>query len=144
MPDDAPPKPVEFMPVSPERWSDFEALFGECGAYEGCWCMWWRTTRREWMRQRGEANRLAMKRIVDSGEVPGIIAYVGGEPAGWCSVAPREAFASLTRSPTLRRVDAEPVWSIVSFNVAPEFRGSGLKASQLASAHSLSLSLRCC
>jgi len=140
MPDDAPPKPVEFMPVSPERWSDFEALFGECGAYEGCWCMWWRTTRREWMRQRGEGNRRAMKRIVDSGEVPGIVAYVGGEPAGWCSVAPREVFPSLNRSPTLRHVDAEPVWSIVCFYVAPKYRGSGLMASLLAAARDYAVS----
>ena len=127
-------KRIEFAPVTPERWSDFETLFGECGAYEGCWCMWWRLTRREWMRQRGEANRRAMKRIVESGEVPGIIAYVDGGPAGWCSVAPREAFASLNRSPKLKRVDAETVWSIVCFYVPPELRGSGLMASLLAAA----------
>lgn len=125
---------MRFLPVTPERWSDFETLFGDCGAYEGCWCMWWRLTRREWMRQRGEGNRQAMKRIIDAGEVPGIIAYVRGEPAGWCSIAPREAFPSLNRSPTLRRIDSEPVWAIVCFYVAPAHRGSGLMASLIAAA----------
>jgi GNAT superfamily N-acetyltransferase len=140
MPDKAPPNHVEFAPVTPERWDDFEKLFGECGAYEGCWCMWWRLTRRQWTRQRGEGNRQAMKRIVDSGEAPGIIAYVGGEPAGWCSVAPREVFASLNRSPTLKRVDDEPVWSIVCFYVAPERRGSGLMASLVSAARDYAVS----
>jgi len=137
---DTRPNLIEFLPVTPERWSDLQTLFGECGAYEGCWCMWWRLTRREWMRQRGEANRRAMKRIVESGEVPGIIAYVDGGPAGWCSVGPREAFPSLNRSPKLKRVDAETVWSIVCFYVAPEYRGGGLMASLLAAARDHALS----
>ena len=128
------PNKTEFVPLTPERWDDFEGLFGECGAYEGCWCMWWRLTRREWMRQRGEANRQAMKRVVESGEVPGIIAYVDGKAAGWCSIGPRDVFPSLNRSPTLRRVDGEPVWSIVCFYVDPAYRGSGLMASLLAAA----------
>ena len=25
---------TRFLPVTPERWRDFESLFGECGAYE--------------------------------------------------------------------------------------------------------------
>ena len=125
---------TRFLPVTRERWRDFESLFGECGAYEGCWCMWWRLTREEWTRQRGEANRRAMKRIVDSGEVPGIIAYVGGRPAGWCSIAPRDAFPTLNRSRTLSRVDKQPVWSIVCFYVSPVFRGSRLMSALLAAA----------
>ncbi len=125
---------IEFVPLTPDRWDDFKALFGECGAYEGCWCMWWRLTRREWMRQRGEANRHAMKRIVESGEVPGIIAYLNGKPAGWCSVGPRDVFPSLNRSRTLRRIDAQPVWSIVCFYVDPDYRGSGLMAALIGAA----------
>jgi hypothetical protein len=50
--------------------------------------------------------------------VPGIIAYAGGEPVGWCSVAPRESYASLNRSPVLKPLDEKPVWSIVCFYVA--------------------------
>ncbi|HEB84575.1 MAG TPA: N-acetyltransferase, partial [Bacteroidetes bacterium] len=33
---------LEVYPLSPERWGDFEALFGERGACGGCWCMYWR------------------------------------------------------------------------------------------------------
>jgi len=137
---DVSPEEVRFLPVTAERWADFESLLGECGAWEGCWCMWWRLTRREWSRLKGEGNRQAMKRIVESGEVPGIIAYVGGKPVGWCSVALREAFPSLNRSPTLKRVDGEPVWSIVCFYVPPQFRGVGLMPKLLVAARDYALS----
>jgi GNAT superfamily N-acetyltransferase len=131
---------MRFLPLTPERWDDFEELFGECGAYEGCWCMWWRLTRREWHRQRGEGNRQAMKQIVEVGGVPGIMAYVDGRAAGWCSIGPREVFPSLNRSRNLRRIDAEPVWSIVCFYVDPAYRGSGLMSALLAAARDYALS----
>ena len=88
--------------------------------------MWWRLSRSEWTRQRGEANKAAFKQIVDSGEVPGIIAYADGQPVGWCSVGPREAFPALDRSRTLKRLDDQPVWPIVCFFVDRRFRRQGL------------------
>ncbi|NPV58809.1 MAG: GNAT family N-acetyltransferase [Actinobacteria bacterium] len=117
---------LEFHPLTPERWGDFEELFGEHGAYSGCWCMWWRVSRARFQKQVGEGNRLAMKAIVESGEVPGILAYHGGKAVGWCSVAPRENFASLERSPKLRRIDDRPVWSVVCFYIPKEYRRRGL------------------
>jgi GNAT superfamily N-acetyltransferase len=117
---------LEFHPLTPDRWSDFERLFGERGACGGCWCMWWRVTRKEFEKKQGDGNRRAMRRIVTSGEVPGILAYEHGEPVGWCSVAPRERFASLNRSRVLRPIDDTPVWSIVCFFVAKSHRGQGL------------------
>lgn len=118
--------PIEFHPLTAKRWPDLEALFGPRGAYGGCWCMWWRTSRAEFERGQGEGNRLALRRLVDSRQVPGILAYVNGEPAGWCSVARRETYPALERSPTLKRLDDTPVWSIVCFYVDRRFRGQGL------------------
>jgi GNAT superfamily N-acetyltransferase len=117
---------LEFQPLTRERWSDFEELFGAHGAYGGCWCMWWRLTRREFDELRGEGNRQGMKRIVESGEVPGILSYCEGRPVGWCSVAPRESYGSLERSPVLKRLDNTQVWSIVCFFVARSYRGQGI------------------
>jgi hypothetical protein len=65
---------LSFIPLTKERWSDFETLFGVRGACGGCWCMLWRLTRSEFERQKGEKNKQAMKTIVESGEVPGILA----------------------------------------------------------------------
>lgn len=109
-------------PVTPDRWNDFAQLFGKRGACGGCWCMWWRIKRSEFEKQKGAGNRRAMKRIVDSGAVPGLLAYVDGQPVGWCAVAPRETYPPLARSRILKPVDDQPVWSIVCLFVAKELR----------------------
>ena len=96
--------------------------------------MWWRLKRSEFDRQKGEGNRRAMKRIVDSGEISGILAYADSQPIAWCSVAPREAYPALERSRTLKRVDDRPVWSVVCFFVAKQFRGKGVAGKLLEAA----------
>jgi hypothetical protein len=104
--------------VTPDRWDDLVALFGENGAYANCWCMWWRKSGAEFsrgVRNRGAGNRRAMNRLVQDGRVPGLLAYREGRPVGWVSVAPREEFGRIQRSPTLKPVDDKPVWSIVCF-----------------------------
>lgn len=117
---------LEFHPLTSERWADLEKLFGERGACGGCWCMWWRASRSDFERQKGEGNRKALKKLVDSGEIPGILAYASDQPIGWCSVSPREAFPTLERSRTLKRIDDQPVWSIVCFFIAKQFRHKGV------------------
>jgi len=121
-------------PLTPEIWDDFELLFGKKGAYGGCWCMWWRIPRKEFEKGQGEGNRLAMKNIVDSGKIPGLIAYHNDEPCGWCSVAPREDFGSLERSRVLKRVDEEKVWSIVCFFIHKTYRSKNLGQKLIAGA----------
>jgi GNAT superfamily N-acetyltransferase len=88
--------------------------------------MYWRLTRKEFGKGQGEGNRRAMKSLVGSGRVPGIMAYLGKEPVGWCSVAPRDDFPSLDRSRVLKRLDDKPVWSIVCFFIARGHRGEGV------------------
>lgn len=125
---------LTFYPLTSERWIDLEKLFGEQGACDGCWCMWWRLKRSQFMQQKGERNKMALKNLVDSGEIPGILAYANGEPIGWCSIAPREVYASLNRSRVLKRVNDELVWSIVCFFIAKPFRGLGLTEKLLKAA----------
>jgi GNAT superfamily N-acetyltransferase len=96
--------------------------------------MYWRVTRSEFSRNAGDPNRWAMKNIVEARRVPGILAYVSGEPAGWCSVAPREDFPSLERSRVLKRLDESPVWSIVCFYIARPHRGRGLAVALIRAA----------
>ncbi len=67
-----------------------------------------------------------MKRLIDGGEVPGILAYRDGEPVGWCSVAPRERYPSIERSHVLKRLDDKPVWSLVCLFVHRKHRGEGV------------------
>ena len=129
------PRPKrEFHPVTAERWNDFERLFGPRGACAGCWCMWWRQSAKQFEANKGENNRKAMRKIVDSGTVPGIMAYVGGEPAGWCSVAPRADFPRLENSRILKPVDDAEVWSIVCLFVDRQHRNTGLAVALLEAA----------
>lgn len=117
---------IIIKPLTPSSWDDFEDLFGPRGAYGGCWCMWWRLSRKEFEKGQGDTNRKAMKAIVHSGKIPGLLAYCGGKPCGWCSVAPREDFGSLERSRVLRRIDDRNVWSLVCFFINKNYRGRNL------------------
>jgi GNAT superfamily N-acetyltransferase len=133
MPSDT-PHDVEVHPLTAERWPDLERLFARCGWCSGCWCMSWRVPRSQFTRQGGQGNKQALKNIVDSGDVPGLLAYIAGDPAGWCSVGPREVYTVLGRSPVLKPIDDAPVWSIVCFAIASPFRRQGLTAVLLRAA----------
>jgi GNAT superfamily N-acetyltransferase len=117
---------VAVKPVTPSRWKDLETLFGPRGAYAGCWCMWFRETAAEFDDRGNDGNRTAMAELVRKNRQPGLLAYVEGRPAGWVSVAPREEFGRIERSPVLKRVDERPVWSVVCFYIDRRFRGRGV------------------
>jgi GNAT superfamily N-acetyltransferase len=119
---------LDIHPLTSERWDDLAELFGEKGAVGGCWCMWWRLRGPQYAANAGDNNRDSLKRLVDTGNVPGLLAYHDGQAVGWCSVAPREQFAARfnNRSPVFKPVDDLPVWSIVCYFIAPEHRGEGV------------------
>jgi GNAT superfamily N-acetyltransferase len=125
---------VEYYAATAERWQEIEALFGPRGACAGCWDMWWRLTRAEFERNKGEGNKEAFKRIVLADEVPGLLALVDKVPAGWCAVQPREAYSALMRSQTLRPVDDAPVWAITCFFIARPYRRQGMTVGLLRAA----------
>jgi GNAT superfamily N-acetyltransferase len=125
---------LSFHPLTLNRWRDLEELFGERGACGGCWCMWWRLSRSEFEQGKGKKNKAALKRIVRSGEVPGILAYVEGRPIAWCSVGPRETFSALERSRVLKRIDDKPVWSVVCLFVDKASRKKGVSVEILKAA----------
>jgi len=122
---------VKFEPLTRENWDDFETLFGERGACGGCWCMWWRLKRFEFEKNKGKRNKEAMSNIVNSGEIPGILAYSDNKPIAWCSVAPREKYHSLERSRVLKRIDDKPVWSVVCFFIDKRYRNKGVSVKLL-------------
>ncbi len=130
----AQPAKLEFHPVTPKRWCDLEKLFGERGACGGCWCMCWRLKRSQFEKQKGAGNKKALKKIVDAGEAPGLLAYAGREPVAWCSIAPRENYPRLERSRILKKVDDQPVWSAICFFVARPYRRQGLSVKLLRAA----------
>src|SRR5687767_3561861 len=125
---------LSFHPLTPQRWSDLERLFGARGACGGCWCMSWRLKRSQYEKQKGPANKAAFKAIVAAGPAPGVIAYSDSKPVGWCAVAPREVHQRLENSQLLARVDPQPVWSVTCFFVARPFRRAGVSVQLLKAA----------
>jgi GNAT superfamily N-acetyltransferase len=119
---------LTILPIISERWADLEALFGEQGAVGGCWCMWWRLSGREYAANSNADNREAFKTIVESGHVPGLLAYSENRAIAWCSIAPREEYSARfnNRSPMFKPVDDLPVWSIVCFFIHPDYRRQGV------------------
>ena len=115
-----------FAPATVSRWKDLEKLFGPRGACAGCWCMWWRLPRRDWVAGKGEGNRRALRKLMRDGCIPGIIAYADGEPVGWVALAPRKEYVRLANARTLKPIDSRPVWSVSCFFIARPYRGRGL------------------
>jgi GNAT superfamily N-acetyltransferase len=125
---------LTFHPLTLARWRDLEQLFGERGACGGCWCMTWRLTRAEYDANKGEKNRRALKKIVGSGSEPGLLAYHGEIPIGWCAIAPREQYVALKRARTLKRIDDRPVWSVTCFFIRRPYRRRGVSVQLLNAA----------
>lgn len=119
---------MNVLPVTADRWSDLVELFGENGAYDGCWCLWPRVTSREYSAARGSGNRERLCELVDEGREPGLLAYDDGAPVGWVSAGPRPDFGRILRSPLFRPDDPTDAstWSVVCFYVPRRARRTGL------------------
>jgi len=96
--------------------------------------MFWRLARRDFDAGKGAKNRRAMQKIVRSGEEPGLLAYAGDRPVGWCALAPRDRYPALARSRILAPLDERPVWSVSCFFVHREFRRLGVSEALLRAA----------
>ena len=122
----------EARPLTPETWNDLEELFGRPGGsiVRGCWCMYYR---RSGKAPAGADSRRELCTLVESGTRPGLVGYAEGTPVGWISLGPREEYAKLVRSPVMKPVDDERVWSIVCTFVDKAHRGKGLQRRLLRS-----------
>ncbi len=90
--------------------------------------MTWRLERAAFEAGKKTRNRLALKKLVEGGRRPGVIAYCGREPVAWCAVAPRRDYSYLSRSRVLAPVDDAAVWSISCLFVAKPWRRRGVSA----------------
>ena len=119
------PGAVEVREVDAARWPDFERLFESRGGPRWCWCRMWRRDADGRMPHDRAHMKEAMRQRIASGGRVGLLAYVDGEPAAWCSVAPRETFVGLggVEEPG---EDESSVWSLTCFYVRNAFRHRGL------------------
>jgi GNAT superfamily N-acetyltransferase len=126
---------IEVRPVDADRWPDLAKLFGPQGAYSGCWCMFWRLPNAEMNSSTPDERRDALEVAARSGPV-GLLAYAGGEPAGWCAVAPRSEFRRLPRTKALapHLAPDRAVWSVTCFYIRKDRRRTGVAGALLDAA----------
>ena len=120
-------------PLTPERWSALEDLFGKSGACGGCWCMYWRIGS-AYRKRPADENKKAFRTLVKRGPPPGLLAFDGDTAVGWCQLTPRDALPGLDRGRFSKRVDDTPVWCLSCFYVRKGYRKQGVTAALIDAA----------
>ena len=127
-------------PLTEDRWSDLEAIFNArgCSVARSCWCMYYRVSGKGDYTRPSDTQRSlskeALKALIAQDPPPGLLGYQGKTPVGWVSLGPREDYAKLARSPVMKPIDDQPVWSVICFVVPSEYRKQGVARELLAGA----------
>jgi len=92
-----------------------------------CWCQWFRLRNADFRTASVADNRAALRLQVEDPVAPGVIGYDdGGEPAGWCAVAPRRVYPRLATSTLVTSSDEDGLWSVTCFVVRTGARRQGV------------------
>jgi len=123
---------MKCVPLTPGRFPDMEAVFGERGVARRCFCMYWRRPNGGFGDDRDNRDRFA--EIAAEGPPPGLLGYIADRPVGWVQVGPRSDFPTLGRSRLLKPVDEVEPWTINCFVVKVGERKQGIGRGLLAAA----------
>jgi GNAT superfamily N-acetyltransferase len=129
---------LRIVPANEASCEDLQAVFGERGDARKCQCQRYKLERGEAFKKfpvEERAHRLRMQTECGhpkSKTTSGLVAYLGGEPVGWCAVEPRTAYPGLLRVYRVpwegRQEDRsdESVWAVTCFVVRAGFRRRGI------------------
>jgi GNAT superfamily N-acetyltransferase len=127
---------IVIVPANEASWADLQCVFGTRGDPARCQCQWNKTPSSEWRSIPVEerARRLHEQTACgdpDAPETSGLVAYLDGEPVGWCAVEPRPVYVHLltSRVPWAGRDEdaSDPdVWAITCFVTRTGFRRRGV------------------
>jgi GNAT superfamily N-acetyltransferase len=123
---------IAVVSIAEAPWADVEVVFGTRGDPARCWCQFFKMPNAQWWAASVEEKSSRLHdQTVNSPLPPGLIAYLDGEPVGWCAVEPRPAYPIILRSKvvTLASTEAaedDSVWSISCFVVRTGFRRRGV------------------
>jgi GNAT superfamily N-acetyltransferase len=93
--------------------------------------MYWRIGS-EYRKRPRDLNKTEFHEIVEQGPPPGLLAFSGDVPVGWCQLTPREALPWLDRTWRLKRVDDVPIWSLSCLYVRKGYRRKGVTSALIA------------
>ncbi len=132
------PAPITISPANEASWEDLQAVFGTRGDPSRCFCQRYKMQPGEsWASFPAEERAFRLRAQTDcghpgSGTTSGLVAYLDGEPVGWCAVEPRNAYPRLllkTRVPWDGRAEDkndETVWAVTCFVTRTGFRRRGV------------------
>jgi GNAT superfamily N-acetyltransferase len=89
---------ISVVPANEASWEDLQTILGTRGAASTCQCQRYKLQRREAFRSfPAEVRAQRLREQTDCGHpesdtTSGLVAYLDGEPVGWCAVEPRTAF----------------------------------------------------
>ncbi len=96
---------ISIVPANEASWDDLQAVLGR-GYPSRCQCQRHKIRGREWdsgsVSVEERADRLRAQTDCghpESDTTSGLVAYLDGEPVGWCAVEPRTAYVRLLRKP---------------------------------------------
>jgi GNAT superfamily N-acetyltransferase len=136
---------LTIVPANQAAWEDLQAVFGTTGDPGRCWCQRFRMLPKEsWASEGPEELAARLRDQTACGnrkarETSGLVAYLDGEPVGWCAVAPRADHPRLLRDyrvPWLGRNEDKAdttVWAVTCFVTRVGYRRRGISRA-LASA----------
>jgi GNAT superfamily N-acetyltransferase len=135
--DDTRAPAVTIVPANEATWEDVQAVFGTRGDPSRCQCQRYKMQPREsWASVGAEELAFRLRAQTDCGHpegtTSGLVAYLDGEPVGWCAVEPRTAYPRLllkTRVPWEGRAEDksdEGVWAVTCFVTRTGFRRRGV------------------
>jgi GNAT superfamily N-acetyltransferase len=129
---------ARIVPANEADCGDLQAVFGTRGAAANCQCQRYKLRPREAFSKfpvEERARRLREQTVCgrsESNTTSGLVAYLGGEPVGWCAVEPRSAYGGLARNNRVpwegRSEDKsdDSVWAVTCIFVRAGYRGGGL------------------
>ncbi|WP_172979918.1 GNAT family N-acetyltransferase [Agromyces agglutinans] len=131
---------LRIVPAAEAPFADVETVFGTRGDPATCWCQWYKIPGPDWRSVGVDDLRARLEaQLTAPGAGPGLLAYSGEEPVGWCAVEPRANLPRLRRSRTVKSgtahgdLDDPGVWAVSCFVVPRAHRGLGV-GSELARA----------
>jgi len=127
---------IMVVPANEASWKDLQAVLGTRGYHSGCWCQRFKIRGRDWDSDSvpvGErANRLRKQTHCGQPEADttsGLVAYLDGEPAGWCAVSRAPPTCAWAASPGRGERRTRPttgVWAVTCFVTRTGFRRRGV------------------
>jgi GNAT superfamily N-acetyltransferase len=129
---------LRIVPANEATWEDLRAVLGDRGEAYICQCQRYKLQPKEAFKHvpvEERAHRLRTQTECGhprSQTTSGLVAYLDGEPVGWCAIEPRIAYFGLRRNFKIhwdgRDEDKEDdtVWSVTCFVVRAGYRRRGI------------------